>query len=142
LIIFLSYSSNKTPNSIQKITTILTIIWAIRLGTYLLYRVIKRGKDVRFDKIRINPIRFLVFFIIQAIWITITTFPVILINSNNNQTQNITIIETVGFFVWGFGFLYETIADYHKLFFNSNKENDGKLLKTGLYKYSRYFLFL
>lgn len=41
--------------------------WAGRLGLYLLIRILKDGKDKRFDNVRDNPIRFFSFWTIQGI---------------------------------------------------------------------------
>ncbi|CEG37508.1 oxidoreductase-like protein [Plasmopara halstedii] len=36
------------------VVTCMQVIWAIRLGSFLLIRVLKRGKDERFDEMRAN----------------------------------------------------------------------------------------
>ena len=40
---------------------VLVLLWALRLGGYLFYRIQKIGHDARFDQIRINPWSFLGF---------------------------------------------------------------------------------
>ena len=40
--------------------------WAFRLGSYLFTRIIKDGKDKRFDNVRDNPLRFFSFWTIQG----------------------------------------------------------------------------
>lgn len=41
-------------------------MWAVRLGSFLLFRVLKSGKDGRFNKVRGNPKLFLLYWSIQG----------------------------------------------------------------------------
>jgi steroid 5-alpha reductase family enzyme len=57
-----------TQLSIVKLILFLMILfWALRLGGFLLYRVLKLGKDVRFDNIRNSFSKFFVFWTLQGI---------------------------------------------------------------------------
>ena len=40
--------------------------WAARLGLFLLFRVLRDGKDGRFDKVKGNPSKFLLFWTVQG----------------------------------------------------------------------------
>ena len=44
----------------------MVMAWAFRLGSYLFIRILKDGKDKRFDKVRDNPARFFTFWTIQG----------------------------------------------------------------------------
>jgi steroid 5-alpha reductase family enzyme len=39
----------------QIIASIFVMLWALRLGSFLLYRVLKTGKDSRFDEVLDKP---------------------------------------------------------------------------------------
>jgi hypothetical protein len=41
-------------------------VWAVRLGSYLIHRVHKAGKDSRFDEVKHQPLNFLVFWVMQV----------------------------------------------------------------------------
>lgn len=41
-------------------------VWALRLGSYLVTRVVKTGKDARFDGVRDNPPKFFVYWTMQV----------------------------------------------------------------------------
>ena len=43
-------------------------VWAVRLGLFLLCRVLKDGKDVRFNRVRGNPKMFLLFWVVQGMF--------------------------------------------------------------------------
>ncbi len=130
-------------NSIPKIIlSALVILWAIRLGAFLLYRVSKLGKDDRFDQIRTNPVRFLRFFLIQAIgaWIIAVPFLYRLLENpgTNTSWDSILTIEWIG---WGFaliGLIVETVADQQKSNFKNQPNNSSKLFTEGLYDIVRY----
>ena len=47
--------------------------WAFRLGSYLFTRILKDGKDKRFDNVRDNPLRFFSFWTIQGTYLSMHT---------------------------------------------------------------------
>ena len=47
-------------------------------------------------------------------------------------------IALVGALVWLKGFLWEIIGDYQLTAFLNNPDNSGKILRSGLWKYSRH----
>jgi steroid 5-alpha reductase family enzyme len=83
----------------QLILSSMVAIWGLRLAFFLFNRVLKRGRDERFDKIRINPVRFLVFFIIQMIWVWVVSLPVTLTN-HQIMDSPITILDFLGWTFW------------------------------------------
>lgn len=128
-------SSVQTP--IQIIISITLILWGIRLATYLFIRILKIKKDIRFDNIRTNFVKFAKFWFFQAITIWIILLPSIYVFSNEKFT-NLNTISFIGAFIWFIGLLVESIADYQKFVFKNNAENKGRWIQTGLWKYSRH----
>jgi steroid 5-alpha reductase family enzyme len=41
-------------------------VWAVRLGSYLVHRIHKAGKDSRFDEVKHQPGTFLFFWVMQV----------------------------------------------------------------------------
>lgn len=118
----------------------LILLWAIRLGWYLLARVSQLGKDDRFDDIRTNKKRFLRFFLIQGFASWIVSLPALI---RLNFDENLGIIssphlELAGLLIAFFGLIMEASADYSKSQFKKKEGNKHKLYTTGWFKYIRY----
>jgi len=47
----ISVSAEDGPNDRQKLATALALLWTVRLGVFLGWRIIKRGSDWRFTKL-------------------------------------------------------------------------------------------
>jgi steroid 5-alpha reductase family enzyme len=134
LAILYGLQSSKDHNSIWLLSR-MAIIWALRIGGYLLYRVIKKGKDGRFDDIRENFWKFGRFWLGQALTVWVLLLPLGLTYSHSVEGTNITII---GVILWLFGFVFEAIADAQKFRFTNNPTNKGRWIDIGLWHWSRH----
>lgn len=121
----------------QTVMLILVSIWGVRLATYLFIRVIKVGKDERFDGIRENLKKFGSFWMIQAISVFIILLPTIYILLNK-QEMSFNPFSSFGLVLALLGILLEGIADYQKYVFKNIESNRGKFIKSGVWKYSRH----
>lgn len=119
------------------ILTILVLVWALRLGTFLLRRVQKAGKDDRFDTIKPNFYRFLNAWSIQALWVTLTAAPALIAIASAKEVE-IGAFAIVGLVVWGLGFGIEVIADQQKSQFRKDPANKEQFISTGLWSRSRH----
>ena len=61
---------------IQLAAALLVLIWAVRLGGYLLRRILQIKVDHRFDDMRDKPLRFARFWLLQAISVAVIMLPV------------------------------------------------------------------
>jgi len=121
----------------QLILMILVIVWAVRLGGFLFYRVIASGGDSRFDKYKSKPFAFLIVWLIQATWVYFTLFPTIVANQETRPLK-LWWLDYVGIGVWTIGFFCECLADYQKWKFKQNPDNKGKFISTGIWSISRH----
>ncbi len=141
LAIFSLFQADKT-NYYSLIIFFMVLIWAIRLGSFLLYRVIKVGKDNRFDTVRDDFHRFFKFWLAQALTVWLLMIPVILAITNYNNYDLVSykgdIIWNIGVFIWAAGLIIESIADIQKYNFRNKYKSNSKWINTGLWQHSRH----
>lgn len=121
----------------QVIMTALVCTWAFRLGSFLVVRVSRAGLDTRFDGVRDNPPRFLLFWTIQGVWVWITALPLWLVNGTPTQPP-LGWLDAAGLAVWALGFAVEAVADWQKFRFKEDPANKGKFIDTGLWSLARH----
>ncbi|KAI9222256.1 hypothetical protein BC828DRAFT_378879 [Blastocladiella britannica] len=121
----------------QIIATAMSLVWCTRLGLFLFRRVLREGKDHRFDEIKINPAKFLVYFVAQIMWVWCTGLGVYIVASNPSATQPaLNALDIVGIVLWVIGFSTEIVADYQKNAFKN--ANPTKFIQHGLWSWSRH----
>ena len=131
-------SQSEPPSLRELIVSLLVIIWSLRLSFFLYLRIHRTGKDGRFDQLKTSPIRFLVPWTLQGLWVFLTMIVVIVINSQADSAPALEIWDYIGLSIWILGFGIETIADNQKTVFNREPNNQGKWIDSGLWSYSRH----
>lgn len=118
------------------------MLWGARLSAFLLFRIIKTGKDDRFDDKRDKFFPFLGFWVFQMLWVWTVSLPVTLLNSPNvtkyPQPKFGTGRDIAGVILFTIGFLMESVSDIQKYIFRSNPENKGKVCDVGLFVWTRH----
>lgn len=130
-------------NSRKLLLLILVSLWGIRLSAYLAWRNIGKGEDYRYREFRkrYGPERYwwvsyFQVFLLQGALIMIVSLPLLGVNSGNSSTLN--FLDYIGLLIWLIGFIFEAFGDYQLARFKSNPKNEGKVLNTGLWKYTRH----
>lgn len=113
------------------------VLWALRLGGYLFVRILKIGRDVRFDRMRPNLTAWASFWLLQTITIWVVMLPVLVVLSGTNPA-GWTALHAAGGVIWICGFLIESAADLQKYRFREDTCNEGRWIGSGLWKYSRH----
>ncbi len=113
----------------------MVFLWALRLGGFLLYRVIRSGKDSRFDGMREDFLKFGKFWFAQAVTVWVMMIPSVFAFG---ATPVFSILQVVGVSIWLIGLLCETTADFQKMAFSQNPANKDKWIATGIWNYSRH----
>ena len=131
-------SQSEPPSLRELIVSLLVVIWSLRLSSFLYLRIHRTGKDGRFDKLKTSPIRFLVPWTLQGLWVFLTMIVVIVINSQADSAPALGVWDGIGLSIWILGFGIEAIADNQKTVFNTEPENKGKWIDSGLWSYSRH----
>lgn len=108
-------------------------LWALRLGGFLLQRILTQGHDRRFDTLKQSASGFLLTWSLQGAWITITLLPVWQVLLSEQQSPVLGLYQLGATLLWLFGFSIETVADYQKFIFKQNPSNKGNFIKHGLW---------
>ena len=119
------------------IVAAMVLVWSFRLATFLFRRIAKAGKDSRFDVIKTIPLRFLMAWTIQGLWVLLTAAAALAIITGGNRVP-LGIVGYVGIAIWTTGFLIEVVADRQKSAFKADPANTGKFINTGLWSWSRH----
>jgi steroid 5-alpha reductase family enzyme len=131
--------NNITPRTF--LVLLLVSLWAIRLCVYLTWRNWGPHEDHRYVAIRQNnePNFWLkslyIIFGLQAVLAWIISMP--LFGAIESKVL-LTRLDILGGIVFTIGFVWETIADWQLSIFKANPNNRGKVLNTGLWRYSRH----
>jgi steroid 5-alpha reductase family enzyme len=132
-----------TPGSNARDLLIVTLvsIWALRLAGYLTWRNWGEPEDHRYRKIRANNEPNFAFkslylvFALQALLAWIVSLPLLAALASDRPLG---WLDVAGVALWAFGFLFETIADWQLARFKRKAINRGRVLSTGLWRYTRH----
>ena len=137
---YLIYSSGHPR---QTLLLGLITIWGLRLAGHILVR--KRneeGEDSRYRQWRESWGKsfvwrsFLQIFMLQGSVIFLVSLPVLLVTSHPGGELG--WIDLLGILVWLFGFVFEVIGDFQLLRFKQSQNNRGKIIQSGLWRYTRH----
>lgn len=127
----------------QIITTIMVTVWGLRLAYHIGLRNLSKPEDARYQAMRkkwrgptwLNAL--LKVFLLQGILLFIVSIPIVA-TASSKTVFNSDLWLTVGFAIWLTGFITEAVADFQLKKFITNKSNKGKIMQSGLWKYSRH----
>lgn len=138
-IITLAFSNHHHAR--QVVASLFLIIWALRLSGFLLFRVLKTGKDDRFDDKRDKFFPFLGFWIFQMIWVWLVSLPVTVLNSPNVQQYDQAPFGTgrdvAGIILFVIGFVMESVSDMQRFYFRQ-KNDRSAICDKGFFAVSRH----
>ncbi len=120
-------------STLLSILVVMVVVWALRLGVFLVIRIRKTGKDARFDGIREDFVKFLKFWLGQGAIAWFLLLPVLFLAQVNAQINTLSVVGVV---LWLSGLILETVADFQKYQFSKNPANRNKWIDTGLWRYS------
>ena len=115
----------------------MVLIWALRLGSFLVVRVKSDGKDARFDELKPNFFRFLNVWTIQGLWV-LFTMSTALAAMTSAASEPLGVFAIVGTLVWIVGFGFEAIADAQKRVWRRDPANKGGFISSGLWSWSQH----
>ena len=117
------------------IISLLIIMWAVRLGSFLFIRIKKAGEDIRFREIKKSPSRFFMTWTLQGMWVSLCSACALAGIANGIEINSYFYIGIIVFII---GFTAEIIADNQKSKFRKDPNNMDKFISSGLWKHSRH----
>jgi len=120
----------------------LVLIWGMRLAIHIAIRNRGRGEDFRYAKWRKEWGRWFVLrsyfqvFMLQGVLLFFISLPIVFVNFSGGP--DLSLLDFLGVGVWGVGFIFEAVGDYQLKLFKKKPENKGKIITTGLWKYTRH----
>jgi len=124
------------------LVNIIVMIWGLRLAVHIYRRNSKKQEDYRYLDWRNKwgkwfLIRsYLQVYLLQGFFLLIIISSVIFINKNSASIIN--IFDIIGCLVWLMGFLFEVVGDWQLAKFIKDPNNRGRIMQTGLWKYTRH----
>ena len=119
----------------------LVTIWALRLSIYITARNWGEQEDYRYQSIRANnepgfAIKSLyIVFGLQGVLAWLVALPLLPAISSDSALNWIDLIAATFWFV---GFVFEAGGDYQLSRFKARKDSAGRVLDTGLWRYTRH----
>ena len=129
-------------NDRQRLILFTTSVWGVRLTLHLGRRNIGKGEDFRYRAMRkkhgerfaVTSLRTV--FLLQGALMVVVGLPVIVGSMNSPIVWRPLLF--VGAAVWLVGVVFETVGDLQLSAFKRNPSNAGKVLRTGLWAWTRH----
>lgn len=140
-VLALSFSGDTSTHNLLLLT--LVSIWGLRLFLYTFIRSRGEGEDPRYQAFRkawgskqALGAYFQVF-VVQFIVVTIIGYPIYYSILDANQPE-LTFTSYLGIVIFVIGLLFESIGDWQLYQFRKDPKNGGKIMRQGLWKYTRH----
>ena len=124
------------------ILSAMILIWGARLSLHIFIRARGKGEDFRYAQWRKdwgkNAVlyAFIKVFLLQGLIMIFIALPIMVEFSSNNDKLN--PFSFIGVLIFVFGLIFESIGDFQMYYFKKNPENKGKIIKSGLWKFTRH----
>lgn len=122
---------------------LLTTIWGQRLTIYLTWRNHGKGEDPRYAQWRRASGESFWFtslfkvFLLQALFLWVIALS-IQAGQDGNGPTGLVLTDIIGLSIWLAGFVFETVGDWQMAKFKSIEANRGRVMRHGLWKYTRH----
>ncbi|HMH30966.1 MAG TPA: DUF1295 domain-containing protein [Methylomirabilota bacterium] len=129
------------PSKRSLLIAILVSVWGVRLALHLGKRSKNNKEDRRYQELSAKwqgnfwLRAYLSIFLLQGVLVWIVSFPVAF--AAGNQLEGLAWLSVAGTVVWAVGFIFEAVADQQLANFVADK-NHPKVMRTGLWRYSRH----
>ena len=121
------------------LVAVLTSLWGVRLAGYLAWRNLGKGEDYRYQAMRrkygarFPIVSLFVVFGLQGVLMWVVSLPV-----QAAHGGDIGFLDWLGMGSFALGLFFETTGDLQLAAFKRDPANKGKVLNTGLWRYTRH----
>ena len=142
LISFVLLFTTNQPDIKDLLLTTMILIWGLRLAIHIYIRARGKGEDFRYAQWRKDWGKnaavkaFFKVFMLQGIIMIAVAFPIMVVF--NGEGDQLNAFSLIGFIIFVFGFLFESIGDYQMYNFKKKAESKGRIITSGLWKYTRH----
>ena len=127
----------------RQLVALLVTIWGVRLALHIGSRNWGKPEDFRYARWRVENgprwwwVSYFKVFLLQGLIMWILSAPLIAAQTSGFPAI-LTPLDLLGIWFWGAGLLFESVADAQLAHFKKNPANRGKILASGLWKFSRH----
>lgn len=125
------------PDARALLLAFVIVVWAVRLGSFLFLRILRAGRDDRFQALKPSFWRFLNVWTLQGLWVSFTAgagWAAI----TASERLPLDAFALTGGLLWAVGFVFEVVADEQKRRFQADPANRGRFIRSGLWRLSRH----
>lgn len=128
----------------QTLVTILVTVWGVRLSLHIFARNQGRPEDKRYRRWREQHgdnwwwYSYLQVFLLQGVVMWLVSAPLLAAMHYSDIFDALNGWDILGAMVWTLGFFFEAMGDAHLMRFKRQPENEGKLLQSGVWSYTRH----
>jgi steroid 5-alpha reductase family enzyme len=125
------------------VVSVLVTIWGLRLSLRILLRNWGKPEDFRYRKWREEAGEkwwwqsYHRVFLLQGCLVCVISAP-LLAAQIGPSLDWFTALDGIGVAVWAIGFIFEAVGDWQLDRFRADPANQGKVLRTGLWRYTRH----
>lgn len=138
-----SFAVGAPKGAVPMVITLCVVVWGLRLTWHLARRNLGKPEDFRYADMRRswNPKTFYLkmffrIYVLQLVLNYLINLPAIFTNLHGQASWG--FLSTLGLVIWLVGFFFESVGDSQLKKFKADPANKGKLIKSGLWKYSRH----
>jgi len=138
-LVYTAVSASGGPR--EPLVLAMVAVWAMRLSIYISWRNHGQPEDYRYQEIRANNepgFRYkslYIVFILQAALAWVISLPLAAAISGAGTFG---ILDFAGVSLWVAGMIFEAVGDFQLSRFRKDPRNRGKVLDTGLWRYTRH----
>lgn len=143
LLAWTSYAWQPDAPSRSLLINVLVTVWGLRLSLYLLWRNHGRGEDPRYQSMRDYHgsrywwVSLFTVFVLQGVILWIVGLPIQMAAATSSPSSW-NVWDVCGVLLWSIGIFFETVGDWQLASFKSAPANRGKVMRKGLWRYTRH----